>query len=526
MVSAHKEPPPETQHAVRRRFMTILSFWAVILFLGLPMWWKTTSVYRSQLSFGQMTNIPHQLLIPLDIQVSSTSLTSTETSQLVKTLQQTLDDLNEYPVIHQRIRGAEHERVIKNTKDEDAALRIVLESGPQFRHKLHEDYGGKPMLEVQYSSSTGSELTEYLAKRVQEIFWEEHISAARQYVLHSSNASPAEKFVQSAPAQLVQEVERRDGRAFKYSGHYHLIFSLFTASGRPSEWDIETALKHHISPLVAALSTTSNFSVTSQIQLYSSFSPSVHPETTPSGDGFVLKRNELSGFINAAEWPLSPSIGDGPTINFILYVPSKEQFPLSIENSSSNSWLIPQWGGIVILNPPLESRSGNGEKSIPLHLQSKSLAQPFEQFASQLLSLLGVPANDLPLSLRLDSHQRITGLSLFLRASSSLGSLARLASHLASIPIPKHVSLLVEATLDRLAAAATYFSTVEFEQGIRQAYAAFLNAEKAFFDKSMVGQVYFPSEHRIAVYLPLIGPIGVPLAVALLRELKTAFSWR
>jgi phosphatidylinositol glycan class S len=36
----------------------------------------------------------------------------------------------------------------------------------------------------------------------------------------------------------------------------------------------------------------------------------------------------------------------------------------------------------------------------------------------------------------------------------------------------------------------------------------------------MVGQVYFPDEHKVAVYLPLLGPIGVPLVLGLLKEVR------
>ncbi len=39
----------------------------------------------------------------------------------------------------------------------------------------------------------------------------------------------------------------------------------------------------------------------------------------------------------------------------------------------------------------------------------------------------------------------------------------------------------------------------------------------------MVGQLYFPDEHKIAVYLPLLGPVGVPLLIGLVNELK---AWR
>ncbi len=33
-------------------------------------------------------------------------------------------------------------------------------------------------------------------------------------------------------------------------------------------------------------------------------------------------------------------------------------------------------------------------------------------------------------------------------------------------------------------------------------------------------RVYYPDEHKIAVYLPLLGPVGVPLVVALVKEVK------
>jgi len=49
-------------------------------------------------------------------------------------------------------------------------------------------------------------------------------------------------------------------------------------------------------------------------------------------------------------------------------------------------------------------------------------------------------------------------------------------------------------------------------------------AERGFFEKSMVGQVYFPDEHKIAVYLPLLGPVGVPLLIYARKEI--ARVWR
>ena len=51
MAAAHspKTPPPEKTDAIRLRTLVIASFWAVIVFLGLPVWLKTTSIYRATL---------------------------------------------------------------------------------------------------------------------------------------------------------------------------------------------------------------------------------------------------------------------------------------------------------------------------------------------------------------------------------------------------------------------------------------------------------------------------------------------
>jgi Phosphatidylinositol-glycan biosynthesis class S protein len=49
-----KEPPPESPESVRIRTAVVLSFWAVVIFLGLPIWWKTTAIYRAKLPLREM----------------------------------------------------------------------------------------------------------------------------------------------------------------------------------------------------------------------------------------------------------------------------------------------------------------------------------------------------------------------------------------------------------------------------------------------------------------------------------------
>ena len=191
-----------------------------------------------------------------------------------------------------------------------------------------------------------------------------------------------------------------------------------------------------------------------------------------------------------------------------------------VKENTATSWIIPQWGGVFLLNP----RLSNENPSNPSHLPKDSLRPAFMTFSHQLLTLLGTPTTPTSLPFRLQTLIRIRAATLLLSASSTMGSLARLTESLPSIPIPATVAASVSTTLSHLSAACTHLREGRFSAALDNARVAELEAERSFFEKSMVGQVYFPDEHKVAVYLPLLGPIGVPLVVGLLKEVKRVFK--
>lgn len=456
-----------------------------------------------------------------------------EARKLVQNTQHTLDDMNEFPAVHPRL----HLTAAQHPSDHKDECSIESPAAGGLRPALEvevtasegdtsfEMSRGTPRSRFLYAPAQHANLASLLAEWLRAVFSDEQHSVAHHFATLSTNNAQAHTFLKSASAQSMQEIVRRDTRAVKTSPTYHLTFSLFTAEGSPSSWAVEAALESHIQPLVAALSGISNFTVTTQIQMYSPFSSAIPLYKVENMEGVFLKEDDLSAFVNAAEWPLSPSIGEGPTLHFILYVPKRDQLPLTILEDKGASWLVPQWGGITILNPTLVTHPETGLQTVINQLSAEELAPAFETFSKQLLSLLGVPAStcqghSLPLSLRLQTKKRLSGLALYFRASSTLGSLARLAEHLSNIPIPKHVASLVDETISNLGESARSFRDSDWDQALEHSTRAFEQSEKAFFDKAMVGQVYFPDEHKIAVYLPLLGPIGVPLVVGLVREIR------
>ncbi len=54
VVPKKKEPPPESPASIRIRVLVLASFWAIIIIVGLPIWWSTTTIYRANLPLDQM----------------------------------------------------------------------------------------------------------------------------------------------------------------------------------------------------------------------------------------------------------------------------------------------------------------------------------------------------------------------------------------------------------------------------------------------------------------------------------------
>jgi phosphatidylinositol glycan class S len=411
-----------------------------------------------------------------------------EAQHLLRTTQHALDDLNDFSAHHLRLQlplPANATNTL-DTPQEEVALVIRLLPG-SITDAILQPY--EPILDIYYtpnqiptSSSSSSSLATYIANQLREIFAEEQAMIA--FLLATSSAPP-ERSPKALAPEMANALAKRTTRSMKYSGTYHLTFSLFTASATPSSWNIEAALEEYMKPLLHSFASISNFTIDTQVQLYA------HPGV----DGKLLKKEDLSGFINAAEWPLSPSIGGAPTINFILYVGDME-----IEGGG-NSWLIPQWGGVVI-QPNVDD-----------------LRPAMLMFSNQLVALLGTPESG-SLPLRLMTLVRVRSAGLLLKASSTLGSLARLTLALPSISIPQTVAEGVQTTITHLELAC---SGLGGKNGLENARIAEEAAEKAFFEKSMVGQVYFPDEHKIAVYLPLLGQMGVPLVMGVVKEVK---AWK
>lgn len=502
-----REAPPESPTAPWTRRIIIFAFWAVVVTLGLPHWIWTTSIHRSELPLEAMDawadGKASQIHYPLNIRITGDENRIPQTQALANDIASILDTPSGFQLFNFNV---------TTEAIDEPALVVNVKADSKAKSTSSALRSWEPVLDITHNDARSVDKTTlplFVANEIGAVYKAEKDAMA--YLIETTSFAHSSDQYQLHPAARA-ELDARATRAFRYASSYHLTFSLFTSAATPSTWEIEKALEEYIRPLLNRMSTISGFTIDTQVQLFASFSPSIAgPHFDEASKEWKLERSDLSGFINAAEWPLSPSIGAGPTINFVLYIPSVDRSPLVLAETGGNSWLIPQWGGVQLLNPT----SKQADTLTALDLRPVMLT-----FAEQISSLLRVPAAPQSLALRLSSLTRERAASLIMSASSTLGALARLSLKLESIAIPDSVANSVDETIARLDQACQDLKAGRYQSALKNARIAENEAEQAFFEPSMVGQVYFPDEHKVAVYVPLLGPMAVPLFMAVLKEIK------
>jgi phosphatidylinositol glycan class S len=139
------------------------------------------------------------------------------------------------------------------------------------------------------------------------------------------------------------------------------------------------------------------------------------------------------------------SVSDDPVIHFLAFIPSVDRRPLRLLDSGGevtpyNSFILPQWGGIIIVNPEEP------------HVDDESSSQSdmvFATFQNQLLSLLGV--HPLPRGVsnldkqqvisdwQLDSLMRRRLLETSQSAQDTLSSIVKLVHQIENMPVGSDV---------------------------------------------------------------------------------------
>lgn len=86
-----------------------------------------------------------------------------------------------------------------------------------------------------------------------------------------------------------------------------------------------------------------------------------------------------------------------------------------------------------------------------------------------------------------------------------------------------HSKYCVKLTFSLLCKAYAKLENGDLYQAFLQAKSALELSENAFFDPSVVAMLYFPEDHKYAIYTPLFFPISLPILVT---SVKLFQGWR
>ncbi|CAK9779956.1 hypothetical protein CC85DRAFT_158535 [Cutaneotrichosporon oleaginosum] len=517
-----------------RRWAIMLCF-PLFLALASPWWWTTTSIVRLPLPVERIGALESQSDPVITTLVSFTGEdaafpkappgradfpTATKLDALAAEVVKGVDGML-----------ARDRPNVRGTRRWD----VVVNGPKSVRHRVHigvsetakPDWPLEPYVQTSYGTADvppGTVVIPIHPSMVSDLNLKRHYKIALVNALHNL-----------LPAHLPPVANR----ALAYSPNITLSFVVVNEDAAEgafvNDWDIDGALRDHIFPHLEPLSPVFNFSIESQVLYHAPLAF----EPAQQDDGWVVDEDGMKMFVSERWTPDSLSTNN-PVLKFLLFVPSAQHAPLRLA-ANATSFLIPQFGSVVLLNPPAEGGA--------YRLSLDALDAPFKQFTEHLYGLLSLPAlpeklhhcpepasegktraqrglRD-PLSLwQLDTIFRVRMAENAAEARKTLGGIVRLVDKIKEMQLGPGVRdkvLGAVRRLEELPETAQDMSPLTAFVLSRDAVGL---ANEAFFDPSMMGLLYFPDQHKFAVYTPLFAPIGVSIVVGLLREIANLIKKR
>ncbi|KAG8874275.1 GPI transamidase component [Tulasnella sp. 331] len=509
-------PPPPSFQSGRIRKWIVVSYW-IVLALGIPFWWYTTSIQRLGLPRTRIQGLyelEETFKFPTDI-ILDTSGTSLDTDAYIGDLDVALRKGN---VLNHTLNWKIHPlgMIFDRDGDHPKSANWQAEAGSEYHVKWSPSLPRPEVFERDLLISSPDEAPK-------------------------GSASQANELAQLIEGLLVpSSADAYKLRVVQYAPRYRLAFSLLnedaSAGGGIMGWDVERAIERYLQPTLHQLGVLHNFTIESQVQFHAPLAFDPESLVSPK-EGYVVDEDQMKIFVNSAEWTLASGTSNDRVLHFIIFVPAATHRPLRVVSpggglSRTNAFVIPQWGSIIVHNPKTVVDGATPQS----YLGASSLADHFALFDTQLRALLGVqplsagvvsvpsPHTMGPISQwQMDALLRHRVIENVHGSIDTVNSIVKLVDRIEGMPVGDSVKSDVECTLNALEEVQEISRTGGSLAAMLQASAkASVHSSKAFFNPDMVAMLYFPAEHKYAVYAPLFAPVTIPLVITAIQELR---SW-
>ncbi|XP_061818885.1 GPI transamidase component PIG-S isoform X2 [Nerophis lumbriciformis] len=542
----------------RRCKLASMSIAAMVILLGVPLWWRTTATYRAWLPVSEIQELGNlQLLLSADVEVVFARGTLVAEQQ--KKIPQTRTHVEEHAIDGATSLTYRYETRYRTATvmEEDALNKPTAAESDLSLHTLSESPCGSLVVYVIPGSSLllPQDVEVYVGRRRTALLRADaQTGAARTLDQLLARLEPRVKKVLRVmsfshgdiTAAFSDRVRLSPGsrqskadsmRAFKSSPGYEITFSLLNPDPESHRlyWDIEGAVQSYIQPLLSKLAPLANFSVDSQTLHYTMLG--VNARFDSSRAVYTLSADSLAHVINPVEARLgSNAASSNPVLNFLLYVPDAQHSPLHIldrkkNKVASNAFHSPRWGGIMVYN--VDSKT-----TLPVDVDI-NMANVMGVFLAQLRLLLGVQPSSPPPGVlvsppgpsgladwELDRLMWSRSVENVATATTAITSLAQLLDQIGNIVINDNIAQQVSNAVTSLQLAVAELEASNLGLALQYSKEAILASERAFFDPSLLHLLYFPDDQKFAIYIPLFLPVCVPILLSLLNVLAEVRQMR
>ncbi|SMN19615.1 similar to Saccharomyces cerevisiae YDR434W GPI17 Transmembrane protein subunit of the glycosylphosphatidylinositol transamidase complex that adds GPIs to newly synthesized proteins [Maudiozyma saulgeensis] len=315
-------------------------------------------------------------------------------------------------------------------------------------------------------------------------------------------------------------LDKHSAVAINYNPDIHLSINLLKGDGSPVDWEIEETLKTYFTPFRRFLSPLVNFTVDTSVVYFNDLN--LHSLNNTGN----ITWTDVSHTIDLSELSSMNYFSEDSALNLAIVFPSKETNPEGfsfVKAEGEQTWesfIVPQWGVLVINKMPLEANT----------MVSKDyLDAVLYKFANDLFELLGLTTESESLFspvITIDSFKRIRTLQNINKSVETLWSLIKLTEQFQQMAIPKDVLENVKEVLDTRLDIVEILNNpakgddLSWDEALNLSNKMVQRSEEAFFDGQMLKQNFFPQEHKLAVYMPLIGPITIVLFTGFISLFK------
>ena len=529
----------------------IVSFTIFIVFclIGVPVWWQTTKVYRAGLPFNEISTLSKdgQLEIKAYWKVFLEEEIFKSSPQLVEPFEEMLQDEAKGNFQHYNVQvsfsnfkqtpkkeltefdvsttGVYHlSRLLQKVKENESHTkttdylhhRIYMVPAPKKvtdnKKKCQIIAGNSEIIVIVHETSLSylQKCTKEISNNFKSTFYPQNILA----MANKKDLMNETKFVQKRT-----NTESSSG----------IDISFTLANADPNDiipqWEIKSAIRNYLSPLLKEIYFLGPFSITSQVLNF--VDVGVLPKS--SKDGYFYSKRKLPLLINPLETRLNEYTSNNPILNFVLYVPPLSQMPLFIKSSGQhyNSFTSPRWGGVIMKNIEKQNDINFDTKHIKF-----ALDEEMKIFVHQFRKMIGLNReNNMDILFSAVDESMIakwevdyllveSTISNLGKSVSTLTSLAELLEKIANIVIRDDIKDLIEEAVIKISKAKELLAKGDHKSAFFASKAALINSEKAFYDHSLLALLYFPDDQKYAIYLPLFLPICIPVTLSFVGAIK------